>query len=90
MPLSVPNNDKLNFTWFSQKKYTILLIFSSPLMHFSFKSPPKLMLQQILDFEYDANGSFCVNMPSLPSLTANTKHNDREVWKKTFGRVNFT
>jgi len=48
------------------------------------------MLQQILDFEYDANGSFCVNMPSLPSLTANTKHNDREVWKKTFGRVNFT
>ena len=65
MPLSVPNNDKLNFTWFSHKKnYTTVLIFSSPLMHFSFKSPPKLMLQQILDFEYDANGSFCVNMLS--------------------------
>lgn len=49
---------------FTKKNYTTVLIFSSPLMHFSFKSPPKLMLQQILDFEYDANGSFCVNMLS--------------------------
>ena len=49
---------------FTISNYTNVLIFSSPLMHFSFKSPPKLMLQQILDFEYDANGSFCVNMLS--------------------------